>query len=61
MTGLWDNAVVHDVSGRNAPHRGAPEAPGSVRFLGRTVYRFYRQKRSGGLRENFAGRLDRPA
>jgi hypothetical protein len=31
MTGLWDNAVVHDVSGRAAPHRGAPEAPGSVR------------------------------
>ena len=32
MTGLWDNAVVHDVSGRDTPHRGAPEAPGSVRY-----------------------------
>jgi hypothetical protein len=53
MTGLWDNAVVHDVSGRDAPHRGAPEAPGSVRFRGRTVFRSYRQNRSGGLRKIF--------
>ena len=61
MTGLWDNAVVHDVSGRDGPHRGAPEAPVRCGFEAALSAVSIGKIGPGGLRKNFDVRLDRPS